>query len=149
MQPRRHPQKTDNATPVTEMSYDDVLSAGKYWYHLDNDNGPDPDPKYPIVPCFDEWEFNPTVIPGEWIAAVTSTTSPDTTGPPQNFSESAMSLPVRTSDGGRCRFTGPRDVCQNAHIIPRQHLGWFIANSMITYTLQWTRECSVSFARRA
>lgn len=27
-------KKTDNTTPVTEMNYDDVLPAGKYWYHL-------------------------------------------------------------------------------------------------------------------
>jgi len=101
--------------------------------HKDNDDDADPDPKYPIVPCFDEWEFDPTVIPADWIAAVTSATTPDATGPPQTFSESAMSLAVRTRDAGCCRITGHRDVCQNAHIIPRQQLGWFITNSMITY----------------
>ncbi|KAF8241558.1 hypothetical protein K440DRAFT_665273 [Wilcoxina mikolae CBS 423.85] len=111
-----------------ELDNDAVLPAGKYWYHL---NDPDAEAKYPICPSFSEWLFDETMIPLPWITA-----SPDPQDDPtivsRNYGESQMKEAVSARDVS-CLITGFGDYLENAHIIPRSELGWFVANSMITF----------------
>ncbi|EJF61891.1 hypothetical protein DICSQDRAFT_180282 [Dichomitus squalens LYAD-421 SS1] len=102
------------------------LAPGRYFYHL----APQHVTKYPIVMDFSAFKF-PKVIPRHWIRPKTAEEDDNLRIAYEGVPSSEMSWRVKTDDES-CVVTGycSTSVCDNAHLVPKDELAWFLVNEM-------------------
>lgn len=83
--------------------------------------------RYPIVPCFREWQFPHSNLPSSWIneSRVTSKSS-------HHFCRSNLSVAVNLRDI-TCRMSDHEESTEMAHLCPRSEDSWFHDNGMQNY----------------
>jgi hypothetical protein len=89
-----------------------LIPAGVYFFHIETETELGSDP-YPVVPNFCAWMFPHDNMPSFWHKSAPSAAAIE----PQE----------------KCRLTGRRLACENAHIIPTAEKSWFADNEMDQY----------------
>ncbi len=87
--------------------------------------------KWPIVTCFQDWQFPPT-LPSHW-ERVPKPTRPATTTAPSTFSSAVLARDIC------CRISGHYTGAEVAHICPRNEADWFFANGLS----RWNNDTSL------
>ncbi|KAH6668239.1 hypothetical protein B0J14DRAFT_442569, partial [Halenospora varia] len=105
---------------------DHVLSNGDYWYNV-----PGYDAKWPIVTCFQDWQF-PSSLPPLW-QRVPKPRRPANTTAPSTFSAAILARDLF------CRVSAHYTGTEVAHICPREESEWFFANGMS----RWNNDTSL------
>ncbi|PGH29520.1 hypothetical protein GX50_07729 [[Emmonsia] crescens] len=95
----------DGQQPVT-VPLDEALTDSTYYFLVDNGAS-----KYPIVPSFQDWEFPHGRIPDTWRL-------------PSLFSDASTS---------RCGITNFSICTEEAHIVPKEEVHWYLRNGMSQY----------------
>lgn len=83
--------------------------------------------RYPIVPCFREWQFPHRDLPSSWINE-----SHVTSNPSSRFCRSNLSVAVNLRDV-TCRMSDHEEATEMVHLCPCSEDRWFHGNDMQNY----------------
>lgn len=83
--------------------------------------------RYPVVPCFREWQFPHNDLPSSW-----TNTSRVTSNPSNRLSRSNLSIAVNLRDV-TCRMSDHEEATEMAHLCPCSEDRWFHDNGMHNY----------------
>ncbi|KAL8725169.1 MAG: hypothetical protein Q9166_007523 [cf. Caloplaca sp. 2 TL-2023] len=113
--------------PPNEISGDDILPCGKWYFYIPGYRYDSIDTAYPITPHFAAWKFPHDDLPSNWLFPRDL--------PRRNSqiirSDASVALAIR--DGGQCRVSGRKEKCTKAHIIPVDEDDWYHLNQMSKY----------------
>ncbi|KAL8905678.1 MAG: hypothetical protein Q9207_002492 [Kuettlingeria erythrocarpa] len=114
----------DKSGAPIELSFDDLLLQGRYYYTVPNDDC------YAIFPSFEHWPFPHDNLPSTWTKLRKARVAPLTPMPAQSYTAQAI-----LDRDPTCLLSGLGDIRERAHICPKEEIRWFQANDMRRYNL--------------